>query len=193
MAAEAATRTFLRDVIGLGSNDEGTVKANAIIAEGLDDLADLYELSEDDGIKTLCANVRKPSGTIPDPNWEEPDPNPRNATAPMIARIGNSIPAICEQRLTLAAYGAKLYHTVGRQVTSATLSRSRLRELKNHKTMVDNHNEPESLPEISKSYTIMKFLDQFPTYLREMLGVSKVALSYVVRDDPDPPMPIAPL
>ena len=58
MTTEAATRTFLRDVIGLSNNNDGTRKANAIIAEGLDDLADLHELSEDDGIKTLCANVR---------------------------------------------------------------------------------------------------------------------------------------
>ena len=190
MATEAATRTFLRDIIDLGNNEEGTIKANAIIAEGLDDLADLYELSEDDGIKTLCANVRKLSGTIPDPNWLELDPNPGNLTAPMIARIGNSIPAICKQRLNLAAYWAKLYHSIGRPVSSAVLSRSRLREFKNHKAMVDNHNDPEDLPEITKSYTVMKFLDQFPTHLREMLGVSKAALSYVIRDDADPPRPI---
>ena len=69
MTAEAATRTFLRDVIGLGNNEEGTQKANAIIAEGLDDLADLYKLAKDEGVKTLCTNVRKPLGTVPDPNW----------------------------------------------------------------------------------------------------------------------------
>ena len=193
MATEAATRTFLKDVIGLGNNDDGTRKANAIIAEGLDDLADLYELSEDEGIKRLCSNVRKPSGSIPDPNWVEPDPNPDGATAPMVPRIGHAIPAICEQRLALAAYGAKLYQSIGRPVVSATLSRSRLREFKNHKSMVDNHNEPENLPDISKSYTIMKFLDQFPTHLREMLGVSKVALSYVIRDEAVPIMPIGAL
>ena len=187
MATEAATRTYLKDVIGLGNNDEGTAKANAVIAEGLDDLADLYELSEDDGIKRLCSNVRKPSGTIEDPSWVAPDPNPAGETAPLIPRTGHAIPAICEQRLALAAYGAKLYNSVRRPVTSAILNRSRLREFKNHKNMIDNHNDPESLPEISKSYTIMKFLDQFPTHLREMLGVSKVALSYVIRDNATPP------
>ena len=193
MATEAATRTFLKDVIGLGNNDEGTQKANAIISEGLDDLADLHELSEDDGIKRLCSNVRKPLGTIPDPNWTEPDPNPDGQTAPMIPKNGQAIPAICEQRLTIAAYGAKIYNLVRRPVTSAILNRSRLREFKSHRTMVENHNEPENLPEISKSYTVMKFLDQFPTHLREMLGVSKVALSYVIREQAEPPQPIAAL
>ena len=193
MATEAATRTFLRDVIGLGNNDEGTRKANAIIAEGLDDLADLHELAEDDGVKILCTNVRKPSGTVPDPNWREPDPNPNDLTAPMVPKVGISIPAICEQRLALAAYAASIYHSVARPVTSAILNRNRLREFKNHKTMIDNHNEPENLPEITKSYTIMKFLDQFPTHLREMLGVSKVALSYVIREEVEPPTPIGAL
>ena len=59
--------------------------------------------------------------------------------------------------------------------------------------MVDNHNEPENLPEISKSYTVMKYLDQFPTHLREMLGVSKVTLSYVIRENATPPRTIGAL
>ena len=48
--------------------------------------------------------------------------------------------------------------------------------------MVDNHNDPESLPELSKTFTIMELLYQMPTHLREILCVSKVVLSYVVRD-----------
>ena len=193
MSAKAATRTFLRDVIGLGDNEEDTQKANAIIAEGLDDLADLHEVSEDEGIERLCSNVQKPSGYITDPNWEEPDPNPDEETAPMVQRIGQPIPAICEQRLALAAYGAKLYFLVGRPVIFAILNRSRLREFKNHQAMVENHNEPQYLPEISKSYTLMKFLDQFPTHLREMFGVSKVELSYVIREQAVPRYPIGAL
>ena len=47
--------------------------------------------------------------------------------------------------------------------------------------MVENHNDPESFPELSKTFTIMKLPYQMPNDLREMLGLSKVALSYVVR------------
>ena len=32
--------------------------------------------------------------------------------------------------------------------------------------MVDNHNDPELLPELSNNFTIMKLLDQMPTHLR---------------------------
>ena len=56
--------------------------------------------------------------------------------------------------------------------------------------MVENHNDPESLPDISKSYSIMKYLDQLPTHLSDVLGVSKVAISYVIRNDPNPPNPL---
>ena len=48
---------------------------------------------------------------------------------------------------------------------------------------MDNHNDPESMSALSKTYTVMKLLDQFPTLQREMMGVSKVALSYIIRED----------
>ena len=52
MVTANATRTYLRTVIGLGNNDEGTERADAIMSEGLNNLADIHELANDDGIKT---------------------------------------------------------------------------------------------------------------------------------------------
>ena len=190
MVTVAATRTYLRTVIGLGNDPQGLERANAIMAEGLDNLADIFELSEDDGIKILCASVRKPAGTVAQPGWVAPNPNPNNLVAPQVPRAGQVIPAICEQRLTLAAYGSSIYESTSRPIDPASLSRNRLREFKAHRTMVENHNNPESLPEISKSYSIMKYLDQLPTYLSDVLGVSKVALSYVIRTEENPPNPL---
>ena len=103
-----------------------------------------------------------------------PNPNPRNITTPRDARSGQDIPAILKKRLNIAAYGANTFTPIGIQMTAASLSRSRLREFKRHKHVVDNHNDPESFPELSKTFTIM-----IPTHLIEMLNVSKVALSYV--------------
>ena len=57
---------------------------NAIIDEGLDNLEDLHKLADDNGVKTLCANVRKPAGTIPQPGWVAPNPNPKNVQAQQI-------------------------------------------------------------------------------------------------------------
>ena len=67
MAAAAATRTYLRSVIGLGNNHEGLERAEAIMVEGLDILTDIYELAEGEGIKTLWSNVRKPAVRAPPP------------------------------------------------------------------------------------------------------------------------------
>ena len=143
------------------------------------------------GISTLCNNVRKPTGTIPQPGWTEPDPNPRGLVAPQITKPGTSVPAICEQRLNTAAYGAHIYYSMGRDVDSASLSRSRLREFTKHKTTVDNHNDPESMLALSKALTVMKLLDQFSTHLREIIGVLKIALSYIIREDENP-LPVLP-
>ena len=90
----------------------------------------------------------------------------------------------------MVAYGSSIYESVSRAINLASLSRARLRECKVHRTIVENHNGPESLPEISKSYSIMKYLDQLPTYLSNAVGVSKVALSYAIRDTVTPPDPL---
>ena len=193
MVTANATRTYLRTVIGLGNNNEGTERAKTIMIEGLNDLADIHELADDDGIKTLCASVRKPAGTIPQPGWVAPNPNPNQLAAPQVPRTGKVIPAICKQRLLMAAYGASIYESIGREITPAGLSRARLKQFKLHKAMVDNHNDPQPLPDISKTYSTMKFLDQLPTYLSEVIGVNKVPLAYVIRDNVTPIDPLPPL
>ena len=193
MAANVnALRTFLREQIGFGLNQLGTDRANAVIDEGLSSIEELIDIADDKGIENLCYNVRKPSGNIPQPNWMAPEPNPQNLQAPLIPKPGHSIPAVCEQRLQLAAYGASIYHSIGRDINTGMLNRERLREFKKHQDMVENHTEPETLPDLSKTFTIQKFLDQFPTYLRELLGSSKVALSYIIREN-DPPAQLPPL
>lgn len=186
MATERMMRAYLRNVVGLGGGAAGAQKANAIMAEGLDDVSAFADMYDDDGdiIATLCSNVRKPAGQIPDPNWVAPALQPGQPAPPhpMIQRPGIAISAICEQRLALAAYSASIYTMMGRTVTTDMLDLVRLREMKKHKSAVENHNGPESLPEIGKSFTVMKFLDQLPTYLRDVNGVAGVALSYVIRD-----------
>ena len=82
-----ALRTYLRDPIGLGNDASGTEKANAIITEGISNIEDLYDLKEDEGIKTLCRNVRKPAGNIPDPALVVPVPNNLGLVTPNISDL----------------------------------------------------------------------------------------------------------
>ena len=86
-AAANAIRTYLNDVIGLGNNQLGTDRANAIIGEGLDNFDALVDFNKDD-IKFLCYTVRKPGGLMEDPNN-----NARQITNPaMVSKMAESIP-----------------------------------------------------------------------------------------------------
>ena len=123
MAQIVATRSYLKEIICLEANQAGTDRENAIIAEGLNDPTNLFKLSEDDSVRTLCHNFRKPSGTEPQPGWNIPNPNPLNITAQTVARSVQYIPAIFEQRFNIAAYGANTFTSVGRQVNATSLSR----------------------------------------------------------------------
>ncbi len=178
-AAANAIRTYLKDVIGLGNDQLGTDRANAIIGEGLDNFNALVDFNKDD-IKSLCSTVRKPGGLMEDPN-----DNTRQISNP-----GTSIPAIAESRLQICAYGSRIYKRIGRNVDATTLSKNRLTEFKYHKEAVDNHDDPDSMPPISKTFGIMKMLEHFPTYLESKLGTSGVPLAYVIRERALAPVPL---
>ena len=114
MAEITVLRTFLRGPIGIGNDDTGTTRANTIIDEGVNSLEDLVDLTYDKGIKPLCSNVRKPTGTIPDPNRVAPTATtPSPVVAHQVKYPGSQIPAICEQRLNTATYGASIYQSIG--------------------------------------------------------------------------------
>ena len=176
-AAAAHMRTFLREVIGITDSpppDTGA-RREAVRQEGLETITDLADFNEED-VKVLCASVRKPGGTVVDPNDKTRQiPNP-----------GFNIPAIAEKRLKLACYGARMYRMLGRPITLDSLSRVRLREFEQHQLTIDEHEVPESIPPISKTFGIMRALDMVPIHLRERIGTRKVALKYVIRDNQNP-------
>ena len=176
-AASANMRNFLSNVIGI-SNATGTdinARRQAVMDEGLSVMDDLIEFDDED-IKVLCASVRKPGGTIIDPaNANNTIPNP-----------GHSIPAIAEKRLKLACYASKIYNILDRPLTADILSRSRLRQFEQHQVTINEHREPEQMPQISKTFGIMKALDMFPIHLRERIGTRKIALAYVIRGSATP-------
>lgn len=175
MAAHAM-RTYLQQVIGVPAPAE---RREAIRDEGLETLDDFIEF-DDTAITNLCASVRKPGGTIP---------NPQAAAAGQPAVIPNpgfSLSAICEKRLKLASYTAKCYHLIGRQIDQVSMNRMRLRFYDDHKKIVDAYEAPEKLQPVSKSFGIIRAMDIVPSHLRERLGVRDVALSYVIRELENP-------
>ena len=84
--------------------------------------------------------------------------------------------------MVLTAYGAEIYEIIGRPIYPNSLSTNQLKQLKHHRTTIENHNNPDSLPEVIKSFRIMKSIDMFPTFLCDKLGVNNVALSYVIQE-----------
>ena len=183
MAANTC-RQYLLQVIGLSTE----AQADAVRDEGLTTLDDFASFNEE-GIKILCASVRKPGGLIPDPNAPAAGGRGRGADPPppMIANPGFKIPAICESRMKDAAFTAKIYSMIGRVITRDSLSATRIHEYKILRDLLKNHKDPDKLPVLSKTYTVTKALDALPSYLREKTGCRGVALSYIIRQDPTPP------
>ena len=172
MADAASFRTYLRDVIGVTDPRQ---RREAVQEQGLDTISDFLEFDKD-GIETLCSSVRKPGGTIPNPNA-----NVVGAPA-TIPNPGYSISAISEKRLIAAAYTANLYDMIGRAITAETMSRSRLKAFDKHRVLIKEHEDPEKMPMVSKTFGIVKAMDLVPSHLRDRLGVRKVPLTYVIRD-----------
>ena len=66
------------------------------------------------------------------------------------------------------------------------MSRIRLKKYDAYRLLVEQHEDPEKLPVVSKTFGIMKALDLVPSHLRERLGVRNVALSYIIRNNATP-------
>ena len=130
--AEAAMRTYLRDVIGIL---DPLGRREAIQAEGLNVISDFAEFDRED-IKTLCSSVRKPGGVIPNLNAGEAG---QPATIP---NPGHSIPAICGKRMILAAFTAMIYRSIGRVITQGSLNRERLKQYEAHRLLIEEHEDP---------------------------------------------------
>ena len=52
--------------------------------------------------------------------------------------------------------------------------------------MIDDHNDLDKLPEISRTFGTIKEMNLVPSHLRERLGIRKVPLSYVIWENVQP-------
>lgn len=149
--------------------------ANAIIEAGIDTYETFADF-DDDEMKNVCYTLRKPGGMVQRPF------GPNNAMI-NIPNPGVPLTSVCEMRLRLASYAARYYATVGRLIDADSMSWLRIKHFKTMQKIIKNHVEPENLPEISKRITIVKALELVEEYLRGVLGVEKVPLSYIIRKD----------
>ena len=66
------------------------------------------------------------------------------------------------------------------------MSRTRLRRLELHSKLVEDHDDPEKLPIISRTFGIIKTMELVTSDLHDRLGISKVPLSYVISENVQP-------
>ena len=157
----AAFKTYLNSVIGFGS----VANANKVIGMGLTGFDVLPDYDKED-VNSLCRSLRK------------------DATSPMV------IGPIVEKRLIIACDLASQYLLPNRDINQDTLNKARLRHFGKYSDVMDvlkkkDRPEPEK---VGAKYTVTKFMEDFPTYLKSQIGVRGVPLIYVIRDDdtPDP-------
>ena len=168
MAETRSLQTYLKDQMKFRTNE----KADAVMAEGLDTYASFLDFTKDD-IKTLCSSIRKPGGVVAG----------RGRGAPDVPNNGLHVPAIAETRLAWATYAAKYYHMIDRPLNAQTMHWNYIQYFNSLKEERDNHTAPESMQKISSKISIMKWINLFEEHLTSVLGVRKVPLQYIIRDN----------
>ena len=157
----AAFRTYLNSVIGFRS----VANATRVVNMGLSAFDVLAEFDKED-VNSLCRTLRK------------------DATSPMV------IGPIVEKRLIIACALASQYLLMNRAIDQNTLSKKRLQHFGKYMDVMEvlkkrDRPEPEK---VGPKYTVTKFMEDLPTYLKGEIGVRGVPLIYVIRDNdtPDP-------
>ena len=152
-----------------------------LMTEGIVSVEDLEEFQDED-IKAVQDNLRKPAGTIPDPN------NPGQRVGAPSYVLG----AKSAKRLKIAAAAVRYYHTIGRTPTAANMHFANV--LKNFgeqweaiKQKADD-DEPE-VPKITRSLPIVRWTESFEDFLHQIIGSRLISLSYLVRENAQATVP----
>jgi hypothetical protein len=138
---------------------------------------DLLQYFDDKGVKTLCATLRKPGGTIdgvaPVGGGEVPQiPNP-----------GVYVSTRAEMNLLSACYMARHYQRTTRTLIASDLTQNKMHRYAQYKEAEDAYKEPDVLLKLSKPDKIIEFIDEWPEHLALYDGQNARPLSYVIREN----------
>ena len=149
-----------------------------LLDEGMQEPADLSEFYDDD-LKQVANNLRKPSGTIPNPNFEEGSDEPER-----ISRPSYVLGAKSSKRLKIAAAAVRYYETIGRELTPANMHyESVLQDFGEQWKALETKSKEDdpSVPHITKALPIVKWTESFEDFLHQVVGVRCIPLAYLVR------------
>ena len=134
------------------------------------------QLFDHNGLKTLCATLRKPGGTIA-------GPAPAGGAAiPQVANPGVYVSTRAELSLYTACYMAKHYNRTGRTLTAIELTADATLRFSQYKEAEDAYKEAEETIKLTKPDKIIDFIDDWPDNLALFSGQSVKPLVYVIRD-----------
>ena len=155
--------------------------------EGIDMVDDLEDFDDDD-LKQVMSNLRRPGGTIPDPTDVA---GVRRIPTPAYVFGAKSY-----KRLKIAASAVRYYTAVGRETTSVNMHYENV--LKDFGQQWDSllakkdDDEP-SIPKITRALPIVKWTEHFEDYLHEIVGHRNIPLAYLIREEVVPANPPPPL
>ena len=172
---QAQTVAFFEENAQMGLTNATVLKLQEEGINSVDDLADF----DKETFEQIAANLRRPSGRIPDPN-PNADPGSTVPTPPFV------FGAKSQQRLLVASKLVKYYTIVGRTITASNLQwnnvmRSFSEQWKALEGKKDD-DEPE-VPKISKTLPIIKWTESFKDYTNRVIGVRNIPLAYVIRSN----------
>ena len=138
--------------------------------QGYDSLDELAEL-DDDEVKSLCKVLRRPGGTINAPGRGGGNvPNP-----------GTVVSLKAENNLILGCYFLRFKKRTSRQLNANDVTAASVRALKPLKDWESSHKDVQA-PEIdAKDWP--RTIEALEEWLRGCLGVTKIPLAYVIRDN----------
>jgi hypothetical protein len=174
-AAQAQLNNYLDTPIGI------TVQATrtALNQQGLQSFDDFLTLTEKD-ISEICANLRKPGGTIPNP-----DHNPGAPVAGVPATLPNpgiSLGHLFEKRLKMLRYYTLHLQRIQRQFTPAAATLARLISCYTMKETEEEEEDIDLPSKLTKVDKVRDVLENIDNYLYQKRGSSGLPLAYVVRE-----------
>ena len=159
--------------------------SSGLIGEGIATVDDLDEFNNED-LKSVLENMRKPAGTMPDPS----DGRRRIPRQPYI------FGAKSFKRIKVAASAVRYYKTIGREITPTNMHYVNV--LKDYGEQweailsKEDKDEPDT-PKITRALPIVRWTESFEDFLHQIIGSRHIALSYIIRDDVQPENPPPPL
>lgn len=161
-------------------------------ALGINNPTDLSEYNEE-LLKQLKDDLRKPHGTIADPSWVAPPVVAGRAhqpVAPQIPRPGYLLSPISFMKLVVAADLIRFYEIVGRSSDSSNMvwtnHMTHYQQYMKARDKIRDEDEPK-VPAVTRNLGITLWVDAFQLYLTKVYGCRDVPLAYVIREAEVPP------